>query len=118
MKKYLIVLLLAFSMLLPNPILFADRGGSSFAGGMAGGMLGGMISGAMTKDSSGREAKRDVDQLRREQQQAKVAELRREMYGQKTGFITFIMIIAFIIMFLSILGLLFMVLKTRGRKRG
>ena len=114
MKKILLTLLLSFSLLLPGPILIAGRGGSSFAGGMAGGMLGGMISGAMvsgSRDSSGRDAKRDVEQLRREQQ------MRRDLYGeQKTGMMTIFIIIAFVIMFLAILGLLFMTLRTKKRK--
>ncbi|MFC1894324.1 hypothetical protein ACFLYH_00055 [Candidatus Dependentiae bacterium] len=116
MKKKIFILLLSFSLLMPTGLIFAGRGGSSFAGGMAGGMIGGMMSGAMTRDSSGKDAKRDVEQLRREQQQAKMRQLRQDMSGQKSNLITIFVVIAFVIMFLAILGLLFMVLKTKKRR--
>ncbi len=110
MKKIILSIVLSLLFLNPSAMLVAGSG-DSFAGGMAGGMLGGVISGAMTKDSSGRDAKRDVQQLRHEQQ------LRREMFGeQKAGFITIVVIIAFILMFLAIVGLGVMVLRKKKGK--
>lgn len=110
MKKIILSIILSVLFLNPSAMLVAG-GGDSFVGGMAGGMLGGVISGAMTKDSSGRDAKRDVQQLRQEQQ------LRREMSGQQqAGFITVVVIIAFILMFLAIVGLGVMVLRKKKGK--
>lgn len=66
MKKSVILGVLCCS--LPS-LVFAGRGGSSFAGGMAGGMMGGLISGAMTRESAPRSKSvsasviREIDKL-------------------------------------------------------
>ncbi len=125
MKKFLLNLLLAFSLLSTFPMVQARRGGgSSFAGGLAGGMIGGVISGAMTKDSgSSRRAERKAERaeerterVERERERERVEGLRQELYRQKGGFAMNILIFTVILLFLAIIGLAVMILKKKNNK--
>ena len=109
MKKYIFSFLVIFSLFCTP--LHPRRGGDSFAGGFAGGMVGGMVGGAMTRDSGS--SRRAAEESRRTQD--KVEQMRYEMRSHSSGFTMNLMIFAFFIMFLMILGMFFMMMKMKKK---
>jgi len=109
MKKYIFSFLVIFSLLCTP--LHARRGGSSFAGGFAGGMVGGMVGGALTRDSGS--SRRAAEESRRTQD--KVDQMRYDIHAQRSGFTMNLMIFAFFIMFLLILGMFFMMMRMKKK---
>ena len=125
MRKIVLSIILTFHILAPSGFIYCDSGGASFAGGMAGGMVGGLISGVMTKDSGSRakraeeEALRAQDEIRRierERQYERISGLREEVSSQKGSVLTYILIMAIIILFLVVIGLGVVVFKMRNKK--
>jgi hypothetical protein len=108
MKKYIFSILLILSLLC-SPLHPRRGGGRAFVGGFAGSMVGSMVGSAMTRDSGS--AKRAERESRITQE--KVDQMRYEMHSQKSGFTINLMIFAFFIMFLLLLGMAFMLLRKK-----
>jgi len=114
MKKIILASILSVFMLLPASFVFAG-GGDSFAGGLAGGMVGGVVAGAMTKDRSGGRAESKVDQLQRERDQERLAQLKEELNKTKTDTNFNILLIFMGLMFIAIIFMAVMLLKMRKK---
>lgn len=76
MKKFMFLLIFGCSV----QLLQADHGGGAFFGGLAGSMVGGAI---VNAGNSHRSSRREIDELRREQQQKELADLRREQDSER-----------------------------------
>jgi hypothetical protein len=84
-------------------------GGRAFVGGFAGSMVGSMIGSAVTRDSgSSRRAERESRIT-----QEKVNQMRYELQAQRSGFTINLMIFAFFIMFLLLIGMAFLLMRKK-----
>jgi hypothetical protein len=110
MKRYVFSILLILSLFC-SPLHPRRGGGRAFIGGFAGSMVGSMVGSAMTRDSgSARRAERESRVT-----QEKVDQMRFEMQAQKSGFTINLMIFAFFIMFLLLLGMFFVMMRMKKR---
>lgn len=114
MKKLILASILSVLMLVPASFVIAG-GGDSFAGGLAGGMVGGVISGAMTKDNSGRRAESKVEQLQRERDQERLAQLKDEVVRTKADTSFNLLLIFMGLMFVAIIFMAVMLIKMRKK---
>jgi Na+/glutamate symporter len=114
MKKLVLGIIATIMLSLPSMHVFAGSGDT--AAGAAVGLVGGMMLGR-AMDSSGRHAKRDVEQMRREQQQKEMTTLerrveRQHMIGRSRRTMN-LLLFAIILLFLGLVALGVIVLKKK-----